>query len=69
MTIEEISKEMKISFPEEYPQEKSLSWLILEILHRFPKQGEKIEITGAGVELTVVDMDEEYIDKVRIVIR
>lgn len=53
---------------EEIPNiNKSLSWLILDKLHRFPQEGEKIDFEEFEISMVIIDMDEEYIDKVKIV--
>ncbi len=63
-SLAEISETLKINFGDEYPENKSISWLVLEILHRFPNEGEKIGVPGTKLEVTILDMDEEYIDLV-----
>jgi putative hemolysin len=52
---------------EELPINKTLSAIILDKLHRFPQEGEKIDFEEWGLSIVIVDMDEEYIDKVKIV--
>ncbi len=57
----------EISNSEEIPLNKTLSWLILDKLHRFPNEGEKIDFKELGLSIEIIDMDEEYIDKVKII--
>jgi len=66
VTIDEIEKNMEIAFPVEYLKHKSISWLILELLHRFPREGELIVVPETTIQLKIIDMDKEYIDKVEI---
>lgn len=66
VTIEEIENSMDIVLPIEHPKHKSISWLILDILHRFPKEGEVIKVPDSYIRLKVLDMDKEYIDKVEV---
>lgn len=66
VTIEEVEDSVKIVMPAEYPKHKNVSWLILDILHRFPKEGEVIRVPDSNIRLKVIDMDKEYIDKVEI---
>ena len=66
VTIEEVEESIKVVVPTGYPKHKSISWLILDILHRFPKEGEVIKVPESYIRLKVISMDEEYIDKVEI---
>ncbi len=56
----------KIDNTEDVPLNKTLSGLILDKLHRFPKEGERIEFEEFGLFMVIIDMDEEYIDKVKV---
>ena len=67
-TLEQIEPLLNLEFPEEFPKHKTIGWLILNIIHRFPEEGEKIRVPETNLELEVVDKDEEYIDKVHITI-
>lgn len=66
VSIEEVEEAMEMAFPAEYPKHKSISWLILDILHRFPGEGEVVEVPDSTIHLKVIDMDKEYIDKVEV---
>lgn len=66
VTIAEVEESINIVLPAEYPKHKSISWLILEILHRFPKEGEAVRVPESSIRLSVLDMDKEYIDKIEI---
>lgn len=65
-TLEDIEEYTGYNFPDEYPKHKTIGWLILNILNRFPKEGEVLEIVDSNLRLEVVDKDGEYIDKVNI---
>jgi CBS domain containing-hemolysin-like protein len=65
-TLEEIEEEIEIDFPEKFQKHKTIGWLILHILHRFPKEGEKVKVPNTKLMLEVVDKDGEYIDQVHI---
>lgn len=66
-TLENIQDILNIRFPKEFPKHKTVSWLILDILHRFPEEGEIISIPGTDIQIEVIDKDGEYIDKVFII--
>ncbi len=66
-TIENVQDVLGIQFPEEFPKHKTMSWLILDILHRFPEEGEIISIPGSDIKIEVIDKDDEYVDKVFII--
>jgi len=66
VTIEDVEESMDIAFPFIYPKHKSISWLILEILHRFPGEGEVVEVPESTIHLKIIDMEKEYIDKIEI---
>ncbi len=68
VSLERVEDLLNIKFPEEYPKHKTISWLILDILHRFPKTREKIMVPETNIEIEVVDKDGEYIDEVNITI-
>ena len=68
VSLERVEDLLNIKFPEEYPKHKTVSWLILDILHRFPKTREKIMVPETNIEIEVVDKDGEYIDEVNITI-
>ncbi|MCX7996272.1 MAG: CNNM domain-containing protein [Patescibacteria group bacterium] len=57
-SIHEFEEISGITLPKEYPKHRSMSWLILDILHRFPKEGEVVEVPGTGLQITVIDMDD-----------
>ncbi|QQR83044.1 HlyC/CorC family transporter [Candidatus Peregrinibacteria bacterium] len=61
-TIEELNDALDIEL--EFPVHESVSLLILEELHRFPKLGEKI--TYQNLILQVDEMSKKKIEKVRI---
>lgn len=65
-TLEEIQEVLNIQFPQKYPKHKTISWLILHILHRFPEEGEIITVPGTTIKIEIVDKDGEYVDKVFI---
>lgn len=64
--IEDLEDLVGLKMPDDFPKHKSISWLILDILHRFPEEGETIMIPETNITLEVLDMDEEYIDKVLV---
>jgi CBS domain containing-hemolysin-like protein len=66
--LSELLQFMKIVPPrkQKLHLDKSISWLILERLHRFPKEGEQIELKEFGITAHVVDMDDECIDVIRV---
>jgi putative hemolysin len=66
VTIEEVEDSLKTTLPEKYPKHKTISWLVLDLLHRFPKEGEIIRVPNSHVQLKVIGMDKEYIDSVEI---
>lgn len=66
VTIEEMEEFLKINLPDEYPKHKSIGWLVLDILHGFPQEGEIIRIPETPYQIEVVDKDDEYIDQVYI---
>ena len=45
---------------------KTLSGLILDTLHRFPKEGEKIVLKELGISLVVINMGKSHIHKVKV---
>ena len=57
----------EINGSKEISLNKTLSRLILDKLHRFPKEGEKIDFDTLSLSIVIIDMDEEYIDKVKII--
>lgn len=68
VSIEEVEDMLGIKFPDQFPKHKTISWLILDILHRFPEEGDIISIPGSNIKIEVVDKDGEYVDKVFIVV-
>ncbi len=66
VTVGEVENSIKITMPIEYPKHKSISWLILHALHRFPKEGEVIKLPHSQVQLKILSMHKEYIDKVEV---
>lgn len=67
VSVEECEENLGVKISsDKYPSEKTISWLILEILHTFPNSGQNIFLKNRTVKLTVVKMDDEYIDKVKI---
>lgn len=68
--IQEIEEKLNIKISDdEILPEKTLSWLILEILHGFPKTGQEILLEEKKLSFKILDMDGEYIDKVELAIR
>ncbi len=68
-TIEEVQDILNIRFPDEFPRHKTMSWVILDILHRFPDEGEVITVPGTNIDIEVVDKDGEYVDKVFVEVK
>lgn len=66
VSLEDIEESIDIEFAAKYPKHKTVSWLILEILHRFPKQGEAIAVPGSDIVIGVVEMVRESIAKVEV---
>jgi putative hemolysin len=66
-TLETVQEVLNIQFPEQFPRHKTISWLVLDILHRFPEEGDIITVPGSNIKIEVVDKDGEYVDKVFIV--
>jgi putative hemolysin len=64
--LEQIEDNLQVSFPEEFPKYKTVGWLILDILHRFPEKGELVEVPGSTIQLEIVSKDEEYIQEVYV---
>lgn len=67
-SLEAIEGLLDIKFPETYPKHRTIGWLVLDILHRFPTEGEIILVPDTSIQLEVIDKDAEYIDKVYITI-
>jgi putative hemolysin len=67
-SLEEVQDILNIQFPNQFPKHKTISWLILDILHRFPEEGEIISVPGSAIKIEVVDKDGEYVDKVFITV-
>jgi len=67
-TLETVQDILGIKFPDQFPKHKTLSWLVLDILHRFPDEGEIIAVPNSKIKIEVVDKDGEYIDKVFILV-
>lgn len=67
-TLETVQEVLKIQFPEQFPKHKTISWLVLDILHRFPEEGDIIAVPDSNIKIEVVDKDGEYVDKVFIVV-
>jgi len=65
-SLEQVQDVLKMQFPPRFPKHKTISWLILNLLHRFPEEGEIITVPGTSIKIEVVDKDGEYIDKVFI---
>lgn len=70
-SLDEILKFLNASendFEQEISLDKSISGIILDALHRFPKEGEKIELKNFPFTIIITDMDNnECIDKVQII--
>lgn len=67
VSIKEIEEVLEVSISDdEILEEKSISWLVLEKLHEFPVAGQIIELKDKKITITVMDMDDEYIDKVKV---
>ncbi len=56
----------EVSVSEEISLNTTLSRLILDKLHSFPKEGQKIDFQELNMSIQVIDMDDEYIDKVKV---
>lgn len=67
VSIKEIEEVLETNISDDnILEEKSISWLILEMLHEFPTAGQVVNLKDKKITITVMDMDEEYIDKVKI---
>jgi len=62
--LEVLMEALKVKFNKKYPEHKPISYVILEVLERFPKANEKINIPK--MILTVEKMGKKRIEKVRI---
>lgn len=67
VSLEELEEVIGESFPAQYPRHKSISWLILDILHRFPDKGEIVAVPGTTIRIEVLDKEKELINSVKIV--
>jgi CBS domain containing-hemolysin-like protein len=63
--IETVEEELKLNFEEIFPIHKPISFIILAVLKRFPKTGEKIELPQ--VTLIVEQMGKKRIERVKII--
>lgn len=68
VSLEKIEEVTKIEFSQEYPKNKSIGWLVLDILHRFPNEGEVLTVPDSNIQLKIIDKDDEYIDQIHIII-
>lgn len=66
VSIEDLEEAIKVALPAEYPKHKSVSWLILDILHRFPEEGEIVALPETDIQFEVINKDKELIDKILI---
>ena len=70
-SLNEILKFLKApnpEFEEEISLDQSISGIILDTLHRFPKEGELVTLSGFPFTVIVTDMDKnQCIDKVQII--
>jgi putative hemolysin len=66
VNLEDIENNMQLAFPAQYLKHKSINWLILDILNRFPEEGEIVEVPESTIKLKIMKMNKEYIDKVEI---
>lgn len=65
-SIEDVQAASNIKFPDDFPKHKTVNWVILHILHRFPEEGEIISVPKSNIKIEVIDKDGEYVDKVSI---
>lgn len=66
VSLEDAEEHLPVPFPDAYPKHKSLSWLVHEILHRFPEDGEVIGVPESELLLVVKGKRKEHITKVQI---
>ncbi len=57
MSLGDLEKEMNGSIPVRFPRYKSVGWLVMELLHRFPKKDDVVRIPRTQIELKVMAME------------
>lgn len=63
-TLEEIEEALGMDFSEETELHRTVSYMILKTLHRFPKEGEKVQFLN--LEATVLKMGKRRIEQVEL---
>ena len=68
-SLDDLSNKIEQEIPKKFPSHKSIAWLCMELLHRFPKKGDKIAVPLTNIVLLVLSVENKKAKKVSVHIK
>ncbi|HEY5714505.1 MAG TPA: hemolysin family protein [Candidatus Gracilibacteria bacterium] len=66
ISLSDFEEKTKQKLPEQFPLHKSLAWLAMEILHRFPKKGDHVIIPETDIVLCVLSVENKKAQTIEV---
>lgn len=66
MSLNDFATQTQQIIPKKFPPHKTIAWLCMELLHRFPQPKDHIQIPGTNIVLTVQSTEKQKAQKISV---